>query len=63
MSEETDLWKNEHSSCITVVVLGQNDKNLTHHSMQILVNFENGGNYFHLSLYWIVLNLSNSGMV
>ena len=40
---------------------GSKCQNIPHHSMQILVNFENGGTHIHQCLlcvmYWIMLNL------
>ena len=59
MTEETDLCKNEYFSCMIVVALDQNVKTYPNHSMQILVNFQNGGTSFDLCLLdtvdWIVL--------
>ena len=56
MTEETHLYRNEHYSSMTVVAMGQN---LPHHSMEILVSFENGGTRIHLCLLCNVLNNAN----
>ena len=41
---------------------GSKCQNFTHHPMQILINFENGGTHYHWRLldamYWIMLNRS-----
>ena len=62
MTEEIDQCRNEHSSCITVVALGQNVKTYTTtQCMQIFVHFENGVACIHRCLldaiYWIMENL------
>ena len=50
MTKETDLCRNEHSSCVTVVPLDPNVKTYPTRTMQSLEGFENGCNCIHLCL-------------